>query len=168
MPSPALSVRPIPTIGRPPLSFSGPLTTTVGTRLGSVLLTTQRPSLAARRYSGSAPAQPLTPSRAGDRDSRVPGLDRELGAVRLGHPEDLAGGAARVLDREPTPRLLAALAEAPVDDRLILRVVDLCRPFETPRALLRGPLVSSGGGIRTRDLRVMRSPEAVRWAYPER
>jgi hypothetical protein len=34
----------------------------------------------------------------------------------------------------------------------------------TPRALFRGPLGSSGGGIRTRDLRVMRSPAASRSA----
>jgi hypothetical protein len=36
---------------------------------------------------------------------------------------------------------------------------------ETPRALFRGPLASSGGGIRTRDLRVMRALEAARWAH---
>src|SRR3954464_4282741 len=36
---------------------------------------------------------------------------------------------------------------------------------QTPRALFRGPLVSSGGGIRTRDLRVM-SPTSYQTAPP--
>jgi hypothetical protein len=36
------------------------------------------------------------------------------------------------------------------------------------KARICGPFVSSGGGIRTRDLRVMRSLEAVWWAQVER
>jgi hypothetical protein len=38
-------------------------------------------------------------------------------------------------------------------------------PALTPRALFRGPLASSGGGIRTRDLRVM-SPTSYQTAPP--
>src|SRR5215204_892393 len=51
-------------------------------------------------------------------------------------------------------------AQFPTQGRGELSVV-----LRTPRALFRGPLASSGGGIRTRDLRVM-SPTSYQTAPP--
>src|SRR5262245_31304230 len=49
---------------------------------------------------------------------------------------------------------------SPADERPVF-----AGPLQTPRALFRGPSASSGGGIRTRDLRVM-SPTSYQTAPP--
>jgi hypothetical protein len=69
----------------------------------------------------------------------------------------LRGQTSFITPSRNSARAASVAPAIPANERAALAAL-------TPRALFRGPLGSSGGGIRTRDLRVMRSPAATRSA----